>query len=110
MTRRIDERLCGSWIPDPAQPQAERWASLEISPAGWLRFLVRTPAGPRSLEHEYRVPSSGRLRILEADGHWTEQPYAIEAGPRLVLGARRYVAAADPTDRPWPTETIEEAP
>jgi hypothetical protein len=106
MTRQVDERLCGIWIPDPSQAQAERWASIEISPAGWLRFIVRSLSGPGLVEHEYRVPSPGRLSVLEADGRWTHQRYSVEDGPILILGARRYVTAADANDRPWPADAV----
>ena len=73
MTRRIDERLSGGWIPDPTQADAERWASMEISPAGWLRFLVRDGDGIRHVEHEYAVPEDGTLEVREDSGKLTRQ-------------------------------------
>jgi hypothetical protein len=109
MTRLVDERLFGSWIPDPGQADSERWASMEISPAGWFRFVVREGPGLRTVEHEYRVPSAGNLRIEETDGTWTEQRYTVDDGPVLVMGGRRFVPALDPAARPWPAAVAEAA-
>ncbi len=109
MTRRIDDRLAGAWIPDPAQADAERWASMEISPAGWLRFIVLDGGEIQRLEHDYRVPEDGTLEVREDDGTMTLQAYRLEEpGPVLVLDGRRFVRATDPTARPWPASTAGE--
>ncbi|HEY7942847.1 MAG TPA: hypothetical protein VID25_12970 [Candidatus Limnocylindrales bacterium] len=103
MSRRIDDGLAGAWIPDPAQPDAERWASMEISPAGWLRFIILDGGTIRHLEHDYSVPDHGTLEVREDDGTLTRQVYRLEEpGPVLILDGRRFIRAIDPTDRPWP--------
>ena len=103
MSRRIDDRLAGGWIPDPDQPDAERWASMEISPAGWLRFIVLDGGEIQRFEHDYSVPQDGTLEVREEDGKVTRQAYRLEEpGPVLVLDGRRFVRAIDPTARPWP--------
>jgi len=107
MSRRIDDRLAGGWIPDPGQPEAERWASMEISPAGWLCFIVLHGGGIRRLEHDYTVPDDGTLEVREDDGTVTRQVYRLEEpGPVLVLDGRRFVRAIDPTVRPWPASVV----
>jgi hypothetical protein len=106
VTRRIDDRLSGAWIPDPAQADAERWASMEISPAGWMRFIVHDRGGIQRLEHDYVVPQDGTLEVREEDGTATRQAYQLEEpGPVLILEGRRFVRAIDPADRPWPELT-----
>jgi hypothetical protein len=106
VTRRIDDRLPGAWIPDPAQPDAERWASMEISPAGWLRFIVHDDGKIQRLEHDYVAPQVGTLEVRENDGTTTRQTYRLEEpGPVLILDGRRFLRAVDPADRPWPAST-----
>ncbi len=112
MSRRIDDRLAGAWIPDPDQPDADRWASMEISPAGWLRFIVLDGGDIQRLEHDYSVPDDGTLEVREDDGTVTRQAYQLEEpGPVLVLHGRRFVRAIDPTARPWPaTAAVDSVP
>ena len=111
MSRHIDDRLAGAWIPDPEEADAERWASMEISPAGWLRFVVLDEGRVQRLEHDYRVPQEGVLEVREDDGTLTRQAYRLEEpGPVLILDGRRFVRAVDPTARPWPAQASPTVP
>lgn len=79
---------------------------MEISPAGWLRFIVHDRGEIRHLEHDYVVPHDGTLEIREDDGTTTRQTYRLEEpGPVLTVDGRRFVRAVDPAARPWPATT-----